>query len=161
LKGIRDMRTTFIVAAAMLLCACARGPATREANADSSSSALGRADLTQPSPVTLRTDRQSYRPSDPITLTITNTTANTYAFNPCTRTLEREVNGAWTVVREDRMCTMIAHILDPNATRTEQTELGADLTAGRYRVLLALSEQGPGGSARPVRAVSAPITITR
>lgn len=55
------------------------------------------------------------------------------------------------------MCTMIAHILDAKSTRTEVTELAA----GRYRVLLALTEETTSGESRALRASSAPIIVTR
>lgn len=107
----------------------------------------------------LRTDKSSYRAGDQIALTLVNPTSSSYAYNPCTRLIEREVGGSWVEIREDRICTMIAHILAPRSRRSEKTELTAGLEAGRYRVILALTVEGSGTPSRSVR-VSAPITVT-
>jgi len=112
--------------------------------------------------ISIRTDRSSYRATDPVTLTIVNGTGSQYFYNPCTRILERESSGAWTEVKEDRMCTMIAHVLDARATRTETTELGDGLAAGRYRIVVAFTEETPAGQqSRSVRAVTSPISVSR
>jgi hypothetical protein len=111
------------------------------------------------SAISLTTDKATYRASDPVKLTIVNTTASTYHYNPCTRILEREASGAWSEVREERMCTMIAHVLDARATRTEETDLGDAPAAGRYRIVLLFSTDAPGAQSQPIRAVSAPITV--
>ena len=112
------------------------------------------------SSITVSTDRSTYRASDPVKLTIVNTTGSTYHYNPCTRVLEREASGAWSEVREERMCTMIAHVLEPRATRNEETDLGEGLAAGRYRIIVVFGEEASGTPSRSVRAVSAPITVT-
>lgn len=112
--------------------------------------------------ITIRTDRSSYRATDPVTLTIVNGTGSQYFYNPCTRVLERESGGSWSEVREERMCTMIAHVLDARATRTESTDLGESLTAGRYRMAVQFTEEAPAGQqSRSVRAVTAPFTVNR
>ena len=107
--------------------------------------------------ITLRTDKSVYKAADPVTLTIVNGTSSKYYFNPCTRVLERESGSAWTEVREERMCTMIAHVLDAKSTRTEQTELSDGLAPGRYRVVVAFTEDNAsgGGEGRTVRATAA------
>lgn len=107
----------------------------------------------------LRTDRTTYRGGEQMTLTLVNPTSNSYAYNPCTRLLEREVSGAWIELQEMRVCTMIAHILAPRSSRTETTELTKGLEPGRYRVVLLLGPQRRGGADR-VR-LSAPITVSR
>jgi hypothetical protein len=109
----------------------------------------------------LRTDKSSYRAGENMTLTFVNPTRNRYTYNPCTRTLEREVGGAWRKVEEMRMCTMIAHILEPRSTRVERTELTEGLEPGRYRVIVALTEESTSTPSRSVNATSAPITVTR
>lgn len=109
----------------------------------------------------LRTDKQQYRAGEKVTLTLENKGARSYAFNPCTRSLEREENGNWRVVEEpDRMCTMEAWILEPHGTRTGATELPQPLSAGRYRVVVRLTVEGSGTPAPAVIAVSDPITVT-
>jgi hypothetical protein len=165
------MRTALSATMALsLACACYRGasnedtaradttPATPSAPSQPAPAADSpRAAPAAPAPITLRTDRETYRSEATVTLTITNASDKRYTFNPCTRIVERETGGSWTEVREERMCTMIAHLLEPRATRTEKTELGT-LAPGRYRLVVAFSEDTPAGGA--VRALSAPITVT-
>jgi hypothetical protein len=126
---------------------------------------------TQPMPqpdVTIATDTRSYRAGDPVALKITNSSTRRFTYNPCTRTLEREddgVAGKWAEVKEDRMCTMIAHVLDPNSTRNEQTELGEELAPGRYRMLVRFANDSPSRARKATDAVSvtaysAPFTVT-
>ena len=111
-------------------------------------------------PVSLTLDRTSYAAGDAVTLTLRNSGAGQYYFNPCPRIIEREENGAWTPVDEgQRMCTMEAWILDPNGTRTATTELPDSLAAGRYRVVVSLTAEGQAPSAEAVRAVSAPFSV--
>jgi hypothetical protein len=123
----------------------------------SSAAAPSRADS-----VVLRTDKSQYRAGEKITLTFENKGARSYAFNPCSRTLEREENGTWTTVAEpNRMCTMEAWILDPHGTRTGPTELPSSLPAGRYRVVVRMTMDALGSApAGAVNAVSDPITVS-
>jgi hypothetical protein len=120
----------------------------------------------QPAPlmdVTITTDTRTYRPGDPVELRITNSSARRFTFNPCTRTLEREDEAGvdrWSVVKEDRMCTMIAHVLDPNSTRNERTELGEELGPGTYRMVVAFASDSPAPNAVRVTAYTQPFTVT-
>lgn len=109
--------------------------------------------------VQLRTDKTSYRGGEEVALTLINPTKFSYAYNPCTRLIEREVNGKWVELEEARVCTMIAHILAPRSSRSEKTTLTSGLEPGRYRLILMLSAQGQAEESRGVR-LSAPITIT-
>ena len=121
---------------------------------------------TQPAPamdVTVATDTRSYRAGDPVELRIVNSSARRFTFNPCTRTLEREDDAGvdkWSVVKEDRMCTMIAHVLDPKTTRNERTELGEDLAPGNYRMLVTFASDSPATSAVKVIAYTLPFRVT-
>ncbi len=112
--------------------------------------------------VVLRTDKTQYRAGEKLTLTLENKSGSSYAFNPCTRSLERESGGSWsTVPEEGRICTMEAWILDAHGTRTGATELPSSLTAGRYRVVVRMTMESPGGAAASaVSAVSDPITVS-
>ena len=113
-----------------------------------------------PEPVALTLDRGSYAAGDEVTLTLSNSGAGQYYFNPCPRILEREEAAAWTPVDEgQRMCTMEAWILDPNGTRTATTELPGSLAAGRYRIVVSLTAEGQALPAEAVRAVSAPFSV--
>jgi hypothetical protein len=112
--------------------------------------------------VLLRTDKAQYKAGEQVALTIENRSASSYAFNPCTRSLEREDGGSWTPIPEpDRMCTMEAWILDARGTRTGKTELPSSLAAGRYRVVVRLTVETPGAAAgSAITAVSEPINIS-
>ena len=122
--------------------------------------AVGAASTIRSDSVLLKTDRTEYKAGAQVTLTLENRSGATYAFNPCTRSIEHEDGNVWTAIAEpDRMCTMQAYMLDPRATRTEATDLPASLTPGRYRVVVRLTAESPGaGSA--ITAVSDPITVT-
>jgi hypothetical protein len=112
--------------------------------------------------VVLRTDKSQYRAGEKVTLTFENKSSRSYAFNPCTRTIEREENGAWTALPDaGRMCTMEAWILEPRGTRTGPTELPSPMAAGRYRVVVRMTvETTDGTAATPVIAASDPITVS-
>ena len=111
--------------------------------------------------VVLRTDKAQYHAGEQMTLTFENRSASSYTFNPCQRSVERETGGSWSAVPEEgRMCTMEAWILDPHGTRSGPTELPASLAPGRYRVVVRMSVEGPGGVASPVSAVSDPISVS-
>ena len=111
--------------------------------------------------VVLRTDKAQYRSGEQMTLTFENRSASSYGFNPCQRSVEREAGGSWSAVPEEgRMCTMEAWILDPHGTRSGPTELPASLAPGRYRVVVRMSVEGPGGVASAVSAVSDPISVS-
>ena len=110
--------------------------------------------------VVLRTDKTRYRAGESLTLTVENRSASSFAFNPCTRSLEREQNGSWVPTPEEgRMCTMEAWILDPRGTRTGTTELPSPLPPGRYRVVLRMSKESSGAPATPLAAASEPIIV--
>jgi hypothetical protein len=132
--------------------ACAPAPPARSP-AGSSAGAGG---------VEVTTDRSRYGPGDPLTLTVHNGGADTLAFNPCTRTIERESDGGWSPVSEpQRICTMEAWILAPGERRAGPTELPAELPPGRYRAALAFTVEGAHGSGSRVEARSAPFSVER
>ena len=112
--------------------------------------------------VVLRTDKSQYRAGEKVTLTFENKSSRSYAFSPCTRTIEREENGTWTALPDaGRMCTMEAWILDPHGTRTGPTELPSPMAAGRYHVVVRMTlETTDGTSGTPIIAVSNPITVS-
>ena len=151
-----------------LLWACGGSPPreTESQAPDSATPAPPPAADTTPMPlsaITVSTDTRTYRPGDPVELRIRNSDSGSYTFNPCTRTLEREqdeVADQWTEVKEERMCTMIAHVLDPNSSRVERTELGEELSPGRYRMLLRFSSAAPAARASQVTAYTQPFTVT-
>jgi len=145
------------ILAAAIACAPAPSP-----DAGSPDSAGGTPAPSAQGPVALTLDRASYAAGGEVTLTLTNSGAGQYYFNPCPRIVEREEAGAWTPVDEgQRMCTMEAWILDPNGTRTATTELPDSLAAGRYRIVISLTAEGQAPPAEAVRAVSAPFSVGR
>jgi hypothetical protein len=111
--------------------------------------------------LTVRTDKESYRPGETVKLTIVSASTARYTYNPCQRIVERESAGGWTAVREDRMCTMIAHLLEPKQTRNEETEMAEGIEPGRYRLVIHFTEDSPSGVSRSVRAATAPLTVVR
>jgi hypothetical protein len=129
------------------------------ARADSSQSAAP-STATRSDSVILRTDKTRYRAGEKMTLTLENRSGASYTFNPCTRSIERESGGAWSKVAEEgRMCTMEAWILDPRGTRSGPTELPSSLAPGRFRVVVLLTREQPGGSGSSVSAVSDSFTV--
>lgn len=116
--------------------------------------------VTRTPTVTIATDRRSYRPGDPVELRVVNQTAGSYTYNACTRVVERQSDSTWTAVQEDRICTMIAHVLGPNETRVERTELGEQLKPGTYRVLVRFISENASAGARAVLAYSQPISVS-
>lgn len=115
--------------------------------------------VTRTPTVTIATDRRSYRPGDPVELRVVNETSGSYTYNACTRVVERLTDSTWTAVAEDRICTMIAHVLGPNTTRVERTELGEQLRPGTYRLLVRFTSEVASAGARPVLAYSQPISV--
>jgi hypothetical protein len=172
----RRLPAALVAALATCLCACqpqAGGdsdsvPSTPPTRSDTAS-AQPRSPATSTDTATvradsivLRTDKSAYTAGERVTLTVENKSASTYAFNPCTRSLEREQNGSWTNVPEEgRICTMEAWILEPRESRTGTTELPIPLPPGRYRVVLRLTKEQPGSPGAAVAAVSEPIEIDR
>ena len=165
-----DNRHLIAIAAALALAACRSG-SSGSASADSATSTA--ADTAAKTPTTesgtvrsdsvlLRTDKPQYKAGETLTLTIENKSARSYAFNPCTRSIEREDAGAWKPVTEEgRICTMEAWILDPRGTRTGTTELPTTITPGRYRVVVRLTVEAAGSApAAAITAVSDPITVS-
>jgi Big-like domain-containing protein len=131
-------------------------PATKSGTGTSAASGTVRTDS-----VVLRTDKAQYRSGEQMTLTFENRSASTYTFNPCQRSVERESGGSWSAVVEDgRMCTMEAWVLDPHGARSGPTELPASLAPGRYRVVVRMAVEGPGGVASAVSAVSDPVSVS-
>jgi hypothetical protein len=136
----------------VIVAACAPAP---PADAPSRSPALAGG-------VQVTTDRPSYRSGDPLTLTVHNGSADPIAFNPCTRTLEREQGAGWRAVAEpQRICTMEAWILGPGERRDGPTELPGDLTPGRYRAVLAFTPESANPSAGRWEARTAPFVVER
>ena len=147
-----------LIAVLAAVVACTPAPPANAGDADSAGAAPAPA---QPQgPVALTLDRSSYGLGGAVTLTLTNSGAGQYYFNPCPRIIERESGGTWTPVDEGpRMCTMEAWILDANGTRTAQTELTDSITPGRYRMVIALTQEGQEPPAEGIRAVSEPFSV--
>lgn len=172
----RGTRATVVTVAMVFVVACRPGGTGEADSGRPAAEPAARTDTTPPSmpgvsadtaaartdSVVLRTDKTQYRAGEAITLTFENRSASSYAFNPCTRGIEREENGSWAPVPEpDRMCTMEAWILDPRGTRTGPTELPTPLAPGRYRVVVRMTKEQPGGGqASAILAVSEPITVS-
>lgn len=109
--------------------------------------------------VRLTLDRSSYRAGSPVTLQLANQTSRTFGYNPCTRTIERLRDGAWTLYPEpDRICTMELRLLEASGSIATQTELPPGISRGTYRMSIALSDE-TASQAGPQRAVSGTFTV--
>ncbi len=150
-------RAALVASLALAASACA------SPGAGANDSAADRAPSPSTGPATssveLRTDQTRYPRGATVGLTFVNHTDASWAFNPCTRTVEHEVSGAWQRVEEPgRMCTMIAVLLGPKATQTASTDLPKDLPAGRYRLVVGLTREGTQNAER-TNAVSGAIDV--
>jgi hypothetical protein len=167
-----DNRSLMATVVAVIALAACR-PSTPGSASTDSVGAPARADTTPPASntaatvrsdsVVLRTNKAQYKAGEKVTLTFENKSAASYAFNPCIRSLEHEDGGAWKPMPDEgRICTMEAWILAPRGTRTGATELPATIAPGRYRVVVRMTLDSPGGSpnAAPTTAVSDPIVIS-
>lgn len=103
----------------------------------------------------IATGATSYAPGGQVAITIHNATNRQYAFNPCTRAVEREGHGV--VPEPGRVCTMEAWMLDPNATREATTNLPAGLEPGTYRLSIDFGAQDTSGTR--VHATSNAFTV--
>lgn len=165
------MRIPFVVSAIVLVACSGTGGSTDSTAADStvvsapavhdSTARPDTGNVPAGGELELRTDKTTYRAGDQVGLTVVNPTGSSYAYNPCTRWLERDVSGEWVKLEEMRVCTMIAHILAPRTSRSEKTDITAGIVAGRYRLSIAFSVQDSSTPSRSVRAFAPPITVTR
>ena len=162
------MRLATIVVLALLTACATPGHDAADTGASDTAGPIAAGDSSarnSPEPSTkieLRTDSSRYSSGAAVTLTLVNTTDGTYAFNPCTRIVQREANGGWTPVDEpQRICTMEAWLLEPRATRSGNTELPSALEPGRYRVAVSLTLEGQTPPVEHELAVSEPFTVSR
>jgi hypothetical protein len=116
----------------------------------------GAAEQAPASGATIGLDRGSYAPGSRVELRLTNHTSDQLGFNPCTRSIERQLaNGGWTlIVERDRVCTMQLYLLEPRVTRVESTDLPPSLERGTYRLVLSFTRENAGTPAPSFRAVS-------
>ena len=142
--------TRLVLAAWALLAGCSSsGKATvQDTTAVATTSGGGEIHIT--------TQANSYAPGAQVAFSIHNATARQYAFNPCTRSFEREGHGA--VPEPDRMCTMEAWLLEPDGTRDATVSLPPNLEPGRYRFAIDFAAQD--STASKVHAESNWITVT-
>ena len=157
------MRRLFLAAVVTVACTNAGGEADSAASpsrTDSVSAPNQGNPVTMSDSVRVTTDKQSYRPGETVKLTIASSATARFTYNPCTRIVERETASGWTAVREERICTMVAHLLEPRQTNDEQTEMAEGIEPGRYRLVLQFTDDTPGVS-RSVRAATAPLTVVR
>jgi len=165
--GRLSLRFVSLTAAVLVACrsgapAGSRSDSSNTSKPTDSAPAASASTTTRSDSVVLRTDKSQYRAGENVTLTFENKSAKTYAFNPCTRSLERESSAGWEALPDEgRMCTMEAWILDPHGTRTGPTELPGTMTPGRYRVVVRMTVEQAGDTPTPaIAAVSDPITVS-
>ena len=158
-----------LLSLATFVCACGpsaspaeRAPVPKASSTvtDSTSQAATSAATPAASPdIELRLERTHYRRDEHVKGTLVNHTGETYSFNPCTRTIERKSGDSWVAVPEgQRMCTMIARLLMPNASDPVEFTL-SDSLSGTVRAVITFGrERAPMGSPA-VKAESQPFTI--
>jgi hypothetical protein len=78
----------------------------------------------------------------PVTLKLNNQTAWPVGYNLCTSLLEREADGRWEAIREERVCTMELRMLAPGSAAEEQIDLPAPLEPGNYRFSANVEDRG-------------------
>lgn len=143
-----------LVLAAGLLAVASCRPASNTSDPDAAVSPG------QSGPVALRLDRSEYRPGEQPRLTVINAGAASYAWNPCTRTLERRAGSGWEAADpEMRMCTMEAWILRSADSTSAALDLPQGLAPGVYRVRLAFTTEGAAPGAGRLDLTSPPFTI--
>ncbi len=131
---------TLILATCALLAACTakspdKGSADTMASPAATASGGGEIHITTKAP--------SYVPGAMVGIKIHNATAHQYAFNPCTRSFEREGHGK--VAEAERMCTMEAWLLEPNGTSDATVDLPAGVEPGTYTLSIDFSAQDSSG----------------
>jgi hypothetical protein len=146
----------FAVCAALVACGKAgdKGAAADTAATDTVAA------MPAPSPggdeIHITTKAASYIPGAPVGIKIQNVSTHQFAFNPCTRSFEREGHGK--VAEPDRMCTMEAWLLAPQETRDASVDLPAGVEPGTYTLIIDFSAQDSSGI--QVHATSNPFTVT-
>lgn len=87
----------------------------------------------QSSDVAFTTDDDTYSAGDEVVLTLRNLYDQPIGYNLCSSGLQRDVNGEWEPVVEDRICTMQLDILEPGEVDSYAVELPDTLADGSYR----------------------------
>jgi hypothetical protein len=114
-------------------------------------------------PVAVELDRTQYASGGTLNLRLVNRSAETFGYNPCTRTIEVRENGRWRAVLEpDRICTMELRLLGPRETAMATTELPDTIADGDFRLAIRLTPEGAPTDSVPrgaMRAVSATFRV--
>lgn len=123
--------------ALVLLAACAPMPPADGADGANGGTAVAE----------LRVDRASYRPGDPIRVTLVNRSDDSIGYNLCVTALDRRNGATWNDASLPlaEACTMELRTLAPGATADFDHTLPTGITAGDYRVRTAV-EAPLGGS---------------
>lgn len=116
---------------------------------DTASRQTGSADLE------LKVNERSYAAADTVRLQLVNRSTGEVGYNLCTTRLEHRRGGAWTVMPDDRVCTMELRLLAPADSAASERPLDRSLAAGEYRLVAVVDA---GGQMREV--ASAPFTVS-
>ena len=91
-------------------------------------------ELASGAPVRITVEPGDYRAGTTVPLVVRNLGDVQYVWNPCMRTLERNVGGEWLAGGEpERVCNALGWILDPGKHTETTTDLAESLPAGEYR----------------------------
>ena len=85
------------------------------------------------SDVTLTVEPQTVATGGSVTLSLRNDSENEVGYNLCSSGLEQNVDGTWTAVPSDRVCTMELRLLHPGEEATYPLELPISVQPGEYR----------------------------
>ncbi len=91
-------------------------------------------ELAAGAPVRITVASGDHRVGTLVPLVVRNLGDVQYVWNPCMRTLERDVGGEWVAGAEpERWCNLLGWVLDPGKHTETTTDLAESLPAGEYR----------------------------
>jgi hypothetical protein len=127
--------TGSIVAALMLVSAACNETPTGDAGDQEHPLEPGHAALSEDTDVNLGIEAARFQPGAEVTLVLENHSEEDVGHNLCFHALERRSNDDWAAAeeQEDRVCTLVLHILPPGDTARYDTTLPDPLPAGEYR----------------------------
>lgn len=92
--------------------------------------------------VALELSRVPTAPGEEVTLELINGSSTAVGYNLCTSTLVRQVDGTWSPVPSDRVCTMELRSLQPGENDRFTLALPVDLGPGTYRFTTRIEVEG-------------------
>jgi hypothetical protein len=134
------VRTLPLAAAALFVAAACSDTTTGINDGDVGDLEPGHALLAQGADVTLTAQADDFAPGAQVTLVLENGSQSRIGYNMCFHALEKRSGDSWAFAEEmeDRICTLILHILEAGESAQYPTSLPEGLPAGEYRFRIAL-----------------------